>query len=171
MTATKMKMTAAGAALAGLLMVCGCGRSSSPKQNMQSAQTANVPTEWNQYDKNLSPFTKVRLDNGKALVTYNGVEYELAAVNGISVPDMLKFCHDHYQDRWQKRFVEDLQPVLHDMGHPVSADNTVSLTLVDPATGTSTEVANAAITQENRSSVLRAEQESKNSSAGATVTQ
>lgn len=156
MKTIKLKTTVTGTVLAGLIVLCGCGRSHVPKP---SASAANVPTEWNQYDKNLSPFTKVQLDSGRAMVTYNGAEYELAAINGVPVSNILQFCHDHYHDRWQKRFVEDLEPVLHDMGHAASADNTVSLTLTDPATSQSTEVASAAMTEQNRQAVLTAERQ------------
>lgn len=156
MNTIKMKITATGAVLAGLIVLCGCGHSSAAKQ---PTQAANVPTEWNDYANNLSPFTKVRFDNENVMVTYDGTEYELAAVNGLAVPAILQFCHDQYKDRWQKRFVEDLEPVLRDMGHPVSADNTVSLVLIDPATGQTSEIASAAMTQENRSAVLEAERQ------------
>jgi hypothetical protein len=154
---TIAKLMTLGAAFLGLAIICGCGHSDTAKQDARQSQTANVQTEWNDYGNNLSPFTKVRFDNEQVMVTYNGAECELAAINGVSTPELLQFCHQQYKDRWQKRFTEDLEPVLHDMGHPVSADNTVSLTLVDPATGQTTDIASAIMTAENRAAVLGAE--------------
>ena len=45
----------------------------------------------------VSPFTKVRFDGDKVLVTYLGDEFELEAVNGISTADVLDFCRKQYR--------------------------------------------------------------------------
>jgi len=155
MTSTKTRIAIISTAVIGAAMICGCGQSHAKKQNEQPKNTP-APTEWNDSSTQLSPFTKVRYDGEKVMVTYNGVEYELTAINGLSTSEILDFCRSQYAEKWQKRFAEDLVPVLHDMGHPVSADHTVSLTLIDTKTGQKTEIASAAMTQENRNAVQRA---------------
>lgn len=152
---TKASLAAMAAAIIGV-MICGCGNSHKVSQNEQQPQTA-VRTEWNDTSEHVSPFTKVRYEGNKVMVTYNGVEYELTAMNSLPVSDILTFCQGHYGERWQKRFAEDVVPVLNDMGHPLNPDHTVSLALVDIATGQSTDIASAVMTAENRSAVMEAE--------------
>ncbi len=153
MTTTKIKLAAMVAAVIGIAMICGCGKQS---QNRRQAQTP-VRTEWNDVSTHVSPFTKVRYEGEKAMVTYNGTEYELTAMNGLPVSEILKFCRAQYRGRWQKRFAEDIVPVMNDMGHPLNSDNTVSLTLMNTTTGQSIDIASAIMTGQNRSAVLEAE--------------
>lgn len=108
------------------------------------------PSQW------ISPFTKVRYQGDKVIVTYTGSEYKLAAINDLPTPQMLEFCRGRYKDLWQKRFAEDLVIVLADMGHPVKAEKTVSLTLIEPNTGKKKTVEHAAMTKENRQAVSKA---------------
>ena len=118
---------------------------------MQAAQDKfHRPSAW------LSPFTKVRFKGDKVLVTYSGAEYELATINELTTPEMLGFCRTQYQDSWQMRLAEDLVIVLDEMKHPVNAEQTVSLTLIDPKTGVKTNIEHAAMTAENRRAVKNA---------------
>ena len=100
-------------------------------------------------------------DINKVVVAYNGSEYELAAIDDLSVTDILDFCRRQYGqpplgEGWaQKRFAEDLVIVLSDMKHPVSSDNTVSLTLVDPQTGQQKIIAHAPMTGKNRAAIFQ----------------
>lgn len=160
MTTTKINLAAMVAAVIGISLICGCGNGHKQSQNRRQPQTA-VRTEWNDTSNHLSPFTKVRYEGKKVMVTYNGVEYELAALDGVPVSEILKFCQAQYRDRWQKRFAEDIVPVMNDMGHPLNPDHTVSLTLVDTATGQNTDIASAIMTEENRSAVMEAERRSR----------
>ncbi|GEM_PF-3813440 len=107
-------------------------------------------------DAQLSPFTAVRFDGDKAIVTYDGAEYELAAIDGVQISDLLKFCREKYNDNWQKRFAEDLVVVFSDMGHSINADHTVSLTLIDPKTGEKKNIDHAPMTEENRQKIHEA---------------
>jgi hypothetical protein len=160
MTTKKIKLAALVAATIGIVMVCGCGNCHKQSQNKPQPQTA-IRTEWNDMSNHLSPFTKVRYEGEKVMVTYNGTEYELITLNGLQVSEILKFCRGRYGERWQKRFAEDLIPVMNDMGHPLNSDNTVSLTLMDTATGQSTDIVGAVMTGENRSAVMEAERQGK----------
>jgi RNA polymerase sigma factor (sigma-70 family) len=101
----------------------------------------------------ISPFTNVRFQDGKAFVTYEGIESELASIHGVSTSDILDFCRRQYKDEWQKRFAEDLLVVLADMGHPINGEHTVSLVLIDPATGQTNTVENAQMTAANRRAI------------------
>jgi len=114
--------------------------------------------------KYLSPFTRVHFDTNdinKVVVAYKGSEYELEAIDDLSVADILDFCRRQYGqppfgEGWaQKRFAEDLVIVLSDMKHPVSSDNTVRLTLVDPQTGQQKIIAHASMTGENRAAIFQ----------------
>jgi len=103
----------------------------------------------------ISPFTAVRFDGDKVLVTYSGAEYELAGIGGVTGSDMVAFCRSQYRDLWQKRIAEDLPVVLAGMNHPVNADHTVSLTLLDARTGETKSIEKAAMTEENRRAIMR----------------
>ncbi|HEY3913338.1 MAG TPA: sigma-70 family RNA polymerase sigma factor [Verrucomicrobiae bacterium] len=101
----------------------------------------------------VSPFTMVRFQGGKVLIKYDGADYELAAIDGLSTPTLLDFCRRQYKDQWQKRFAEDLVVDLTQMGHPMNAEHTVSLSLIDPKTGEKKTVERAAMTKKNRQAV------------------
>jgi RNA polymerase sigma factor (sigma-70 family) len=103
----------------------------------------------------LSPFSAVRFDGEKVIVNYSGAEYELAAIDDLTTPSILAFCHGQYRDLWQKRFAEDLVVVLADMKHPLNADHTVGLTLLDSATGEKKNIEKALMTAENRQAIMK----------------
>ena len=145
-----------GVSVISAVIFCGCGHDTAQNgSNTPTAQStpAPAPTEWNNNATRLSPFTKVQYDGDKVMVTYNDAEYELTAINSLPVSDILSFCKSNYRDAWQRRFAEDLVPVLNDMGHPINADNTVRLSLVDPASGKNDEIASAVMTLQNRQAV------------------
>jgi RNA polymerase sigma factor (sigma-70 family) len=103
----------------------------------------------------LSPFTAVRFEGDKIFVTYSGGEYKLVAIDDLSVSSLATFCKNHYRDLWQKRFAEDLLVVLGDMKHPLNAEHTVNLTLLDSQTGEKKTVDNAPMTAENRQAIMQ----------------
>jgi hypothetical protein len=106
-------------------------------------------------DVQLSPFTAVKYDGDTVMVTFSGTDYQLTAIDDLSTVEILNFCKRQYKDMWQKRFAEDLVVVLSDMGHPVSTDQTIGLTLVDPKTGEKKNIEHAPMTGENRQAVHR----------------
>ena len=153
---TKMRRTV-GAGIISAATLCGCDRHSEANRNLLPQKAnAPAPTEWNNDATKLSPFTKVRFEGGKVMVTYLGLEYELEAVNGLPVPGILDFCKREYGEKWQRRFAEDLVPVLNNMRHPINPDHTVNLSLIDSQSGQSKDIADAAMTEENRQAVHRA---------------
>lgn len=116
----------------------------------QSPPTVN---RFGDISEHISPFTGLRFDGDTVTVTYDGAEYQLAAINGISTLEMLDFCRRQYKDSWQKRIAEDLVVVLSDMGHPITVEHTVNLTLVDSKTNQVTQIINAPMTEVNRHSI------------------
>ncbi len=106
----------------------------------------------------LSPFTAVRFDGDKVMVTYSGSEYELGAIDGLKSSEMMDFCQNTYKDLWQKRIAEDIVVVLSDMGHAPNANHSVSLELIDPKSGQQKTVDHAVMTEENRRAIISARQ-------------
>ena len=98
----------------------------------------------------------VRFQGDKVFVKYDGTEFELTAVAGLSTPTLLDFCRRQYKDKFQKRFAEDLMAVLNQMGHTMNADRTVSLALIDPTTGKNKTIERASMTEKNRQEVWEA---------------
>lgn len=102
----------------------------------------------------ISPFTAMRFEGDKVMVTYSGAEYELAGIDNLTISSILTFCKSQYRD-WQKRIAEDLPVVLQDMKQPLKADHTVGLTLLDPNSGEKKLIANALMTEENRQAIMK----------------
>jgi RNA polymerase sigma factor (sigma-70 family) len=123
------------------------------KQNELREQDTNV---FAHPSLQVSPFTAVRFDGDKVLVTYSSAEYELSSINEVTSADMVVFCQNHYKDSWQKRIAEDIVVVLTDMGHAPNADHAVSLVLVDPKTGEQKAIGQALMTAENRRAIMSA---------------
>ena len=150
MTSAKTRMAIISAAVMSMAVICGCGHENDKNTRKQNSASAPDPSA------QLSPFTKVRYDGDTVKVTYDGVEYQLAAMDNLSAADMLEFCRKHYGRLWQKRFAEDLVAVWKDMGHPINAEHTVNLTLVDAKTGEEKTVKGAIMSNENRALVRHA---------------
>jgi hypothetical protein len=102
----------------------------------------------------LSPFTSVKTSTNSVRVRYEGHEYEVESINGLTTGEMLEFCRKEYGDRWEKRFAEDLVEVLAAAGHPMGKDNTVKLVLKSAEDGKEMTVERAAMTEENRRAIM-----------------
>jgi hypothetical protein len=122
------------------------------KQNQLYEQNTNA---FVRPSLHISPFTMVRFEGENVMVKYNGTEYQLAAIDDTSTSDFLGFCEHQYGDAAQKRFAEDLVVVLGDMGKPLNADDTVSLKLINPATGRMSTIDKAPMTEENRQAIMK----------------
>ena len=102
----------------------------------------------------LSPFTAVQVEGDVVRVRFENVWYRLAKLDGVETKAILAYCRRTYGDKWEKRFAEDLVEVLEGMGQKPGA--TVSLELIDPASGKLRKVPRAAMTHDNRRSVRHA---------------
>jgi hypothetical protein len=141
-------LTSTGVAVMAAILVCGIA----PAQTHQPK-----PGEWAQ----LSPFTAVQPAADSAIVRFNGHDYELVSINGLTASTLLEFCHRTYKTWWEKRFTEDLVEVLADMGHPMAEDKTVNLALKDPASGRVMTIDRAPMTPENRKQAFQFRQDSR----------
>ena len=103
----------------------------------------------------VSCFTEVGiLDDGTVRVEFEGNYYEFISINDIPVEDIIESAKSQFQQRWEKRFVEDLTQVMAGMGrHP--GERVVKLVLRDPDSGQIHAAAEAPLTKENRSEVWR----------------
>jgi hypothetical protein len=102
----------------------------------------------------LSPFTSVKTATNSARVRFEGHEYDLVSINGLTAEQILDFCRKEYGDKWEKRFAEDLVEVLAAAGHPMTKDKTVKLVLKSVEDGKETTIERAAMTEENRRAIM-----------------
>jgi RNA polymerase sigma factor (sigma-70 family) len=103
----------------------------------------------------ISPFTAVRFDGDKVMVTYSGTEYELAGIDNLTTSSVVAFCQNRYRDIWQKRFAEDLPVVLQEMNDPIHSDHTIGLKLLDSNTGQIKTIEHAPMNEENRQAIMK----------------
>jgi hypothetical protein len=113
------------------------------------AEGASAP-EW----AKLSPFTSVKASTNSARVRFEGQDYDLVSINGLTTRQILNVCRKEYGDNWQKRFAEDLVEVLAAAGQPMAKDNTVKLVLKSVNDGKEVTVERAAMTEENRRAIM-----------------
>lgn len=99
----------------------------------------------------ISPFTEVRFDDERVIVTYEKQEYQWIEVDEIQVESMISAAKWRFGFVWQKRIAEDMVDVLWGMGH--RPKETVRLRLKDLKTGEVLEIAEALMTGDNRSAV------------------
>src|SRR5687767_6387111 len=94
----------------------------------------------------LSPYPAIRWRQPEVWV--DGRWQLLRSIDGIAVEKIVEFAISKYEERWQKRFDEDLVQVLSEMGYPPG--KTVTLVVRDPASGKDTALPNVPMTEENR---------------------
>ena len=61
-----------------------------------------------QADERSSPFSGVKWTGEKPVVRVDGDWYELVSLNGIAAAKIVAFCQKEFEERWKKRFSEDL---------------------------------------------------------------
>ena len=66
-----------------------------------------------------SPFEGVRWEESTPIVQVGTIWYRLVRLDKVSAEQIVAFCKKTYDEKWQKRFEEDLIPALRAMGHPV----------------------------------------------------
>ena len=107
----------------------------------------------------LSPFTDVRFEQGRVMVTYQKSEYEWLEFDDIAVADIAKSSKDRFGDRWKKRIAEDLVEVIWGMGKQPGL--TAKLRLLSKKTNQEVIIEKAAMTHENRQAVWRNQRKAK----------
>jgi len=118
-----------------------------------AAEERAALAEWRARSQ-VSPFEGVRWDGAIPHVQVGGIWYELTAVDGLSVPQVVARCQADDRQHWQKRFEEDLVEVLVRTGHPMG-DRTI-LEVKDPETGQIKTLMDVPLTRENGEAARRA---------------
>jgi hypothetical protein len=102
----------------------------------------------------LAPFSGVRWGENIPEVQLDGAWYRLMSIDGVGADAIVAFCRTHYEQRWRKRFEEDLVAVLSQMGH--KAGDTVTLVVKTLDRGTLVTREKVPMTAENRAAIWRA---------------
>jgi len=104
-----------------------------------------------------SPYAAIRWNDSQPEVQINGEWLKLISLDGLPVADIVAFSQQNYDEKWQKRFDEDLVELLTRMGHePADTIALVVETLTTPPeTRTLTDVP---LTEANRRAIRRATQ-------------
>jgi hypothetical protein len=101
-----------------------------------------------------APFSAVRWKEATPEVKVKGVWYELLAIDDTEAKDVVKFCKDKEEKRWQKRFEEDLVEMMARMGH--EPGEKVTLKVRDLSTGKTEVLKDVPNTHENRQAIWQA---------------
>jgi len=107
----------------------------------------------------VSPFSEIRWERDQPIVKIEGEWFKLVSLDGIAVEKILTFSKRTYNDKWQKRFSEDLVEVLVGMNH--KPKNTVELVVQPLESTVSQTLKNVAMTQENRKAIRDSRDEAK----------
>jgi hypothetical protein len=86
-------------------------------------------------------------------VNIDGRWYQLRSVDGLAVQDIVEFIRRHDDDKWARRFAEDLVEVLTNMGNPPG--ETVKVVVRDPETGKEKTLDKVPLTKANRDAIKK----------------
>ena len=101
-----------------------------------------------------SPFSAVRWEADEAVVMVGKQWFKLVSLDGIASGKIIAFCERTYEDKWQKRFEEDLVEVLIGMGHEPT--NMVELVVKPLDSSLTKTLKGVAMTKENRDAIRAA---------------
>ena len=104
-------------------------------------------------DEMVSPFDGVRWDEKYPEVKVGETWYELSAINDLPAKEIVDFCIVRYEDKWQKRFEEDLVRVMREMGKVPG--ESVDLTVTAIGGGDEKVLRDVAMTREKRQELWR----------------
>lgn len=111
----------------------------------------------------LTPFTAVKWLQNNPYVRVNNDWYLLVMVNSTDAKTIVDHCKSKYPDKWQKRFSEDFNIMLEEMGKPLKGE--VKLKLLKDAKFIDKTLT---MTTDNRKEVLRYNQENPAAESGQT---
>lgn len=98
--------------------------------------------------KKVSPFTAVSFEGETVFAEFEGTVYELASIEGIASPALVKAAKKRFGSQWQKRIREDIAEVLAAAGVPEGTF--VDLELKDLKSGEVKTISDAEMTYEKR---------------------
>ena len=104
-----------------------------------------------------SPFAAVRWRESQPEVLLDKTWYKLVSLNDLPAAEIVAFCRRTYEDRWRKRFEEDLVEVLTGMKHP--PDETVRLVVESIESLKTSTFESVPMTAANRRAIRKAAQE------------
>ncbi len=101
-----------------------------------------------------SPFAGVRWRDSQPEVQVEKEWFTLVSLNGIAADDILSFSQRSYDDKWRKRFEEDLVEVLVRMGH--EPEDSVRLVVCPLGSSKTRTLEDVAMTEANRQAIRKA---------------
>ncbi|MGD9636133.1 MAG: serine hydrolase domain-containing protein [Pirellulales bacterium] len=104
-----------------------------------------------------SPFAAVRWNDFQPEVRVDGEWFQLLALDDIPAAEIVAFSRKTYDDKWQKRFEEDLVELLTRMDHPPGDKVTLVVQTVTSPPQSRT-LKNVPLTEENRRAIRDAAQ-------------
>lgn len=103
-----------------------------------------------------SPFAAVRWEDSQPEVKVNDEWYRLIALNGIPAKKLIDFSKETFDEKWQKRFEEDLVELMARMGHPPGS--TVTLEVQSLTSAEKQTLKEVRMTSANRAAIWLAAQ-------------
>ena len=101
-----------------------------------------------------SPFAAVRWEEDQPEVELDDQWFKLVSLNELSAAEIVAFSQQTHENRWRKRFEEDLVELLTNMGHP--PEDKVTLEIQSLTTSKISIRENVPMTEENRSAIYDA---------------
>ena len=105
-------------------------------------------------DDKRSPFQFVRWKDREPEVRIQRDWYHVVSIGEKPIAEILRFAREKHENRWQKRFNEDLPQLMREIGMEVG--ETVSLTLRSLKTGEIETKTDVPMTEENRNAIYSA---------------
>ncbi|HEX4143047.1 MAG TPA: M56 family metallopeptidase [Pirellulales bacterium] len=141
----RTRLAVAAVGLAILPLALSAARSKAQSGDAEAPARAGRPAGgW----ARLSPFTAAHVRGDAADVEFEGKQYELVSIDGLTTKELLDGARKQYGILWEKRFVEDLVEVMDGVGHKPAG--TVKLVLRDPTSGETKTAERAPMSAENR---------------------
>ncbi|MCG6157528.1 serine hydrolase domain-containing protein [Rubinisphaera margarita] len=103
-----------------------------------------------------SPFAAVRWNEDEPEVRIDGDWFKLVSIDGHPTGQLLRFSRERYEEKWRKRFEEDLFELLARMGH--EPGETVDLVVQAPDAEEMQTLKEVPMTEENRKAIRAAVQ-------------
>ena len=101
-----------------------------------------------------APYTGVRWEGDKPVVKIGENWFTLVSIDGVATDNIVAFSRRTYQDKWRKRFEEDLVLVLAGMGH--EPKDTVQLVVSPLGSSEKRTLKDVPMTEANRQAIKAA---------------
>jgi hypothetical protein len=102
----------------------------------------------------LAPYSAIRWERGQPVVKIGEEWFTLVSLDGVAAEDIVAFSRRTFEDKWQKRFEEDLVEVLTRMGR--KPKDTVRLVVSPLESSKQRTLDSVAMTGANRRAIYKA---------------